>query len=155
MKAPIAQRLHLDERKLPASVFESFARRGGLRREREQRREAAWESFGKPGRDPQSLATAFGSVANAGVWKRNMKLAQLRTHWDEVVGQGIASHSQVASFVDGVLTIRTESTVWATQLTYLIPQLTATIRERMEGLEIRDIKVTGPASARFGTRRFR
>jgi predicted nucleic acid-binding Zn ribbon protein len=75
-----------------------------------------------------------------------MKLAQLRNHWDQVVGQAIASHSAVADFTDGVLTIRAESTVWATQLTYLIPQLTDTIRRNLKGLTIAEIRVTGPAA---------
>ena len=74
-----------------------------------------------------------------------MKLAQLRNHWDQVVGEAIANHSAVADFTDGVLTIRAESTVWATQLTYLIPQLTDTIRRNLKGLTINEIRVTGPA----------
>ena len=61
-------------------------------------------------------------------------------------GQAIASHSAVADFTDGVLTIRAESTVWATQLTYLIPQLTDTIRRNLKGLTITEIRVTGPAA---------
>ena len=42
--------------------------------------------------------------------------------------------------------IRAESTVWATQLTYLIPQLTDTIRRNLKGLTITEIRVTGPAA---------
>lgn len=142
----VTERLHIDERLLPSEVFERFAKRGNVRRDRQRARELAWENFGKPGRDPAGLASVLGDIAKNGVWIRNMKLAQLRNHWDQVVGEGIALHSVVASFADGVLIIRAESTVWATQLTYLIPQLTDTIRQRMAGLDIRQIKVTGPAS---------
>ena len=55
-------------------------------------------------------------------------------------------HSTVAGFTDGVLTIRAESAVWATQLTYMLPQLTSTIRDRLKGLDIGEIRVTGPQS---------
>ncbi len=101
-----------------------------------RRREEAIENFGKPGRDPAELGSVMTTIAGNGVWAANMKLAQLRNHWDQVVGQAIASHSAVADFTDGVLTIRAESTVWATQLTYLIPQLTDTIRRNLKGLTI-------------------
>ena len=47
---------------------------------------------------------------------------------------------------DGVLTIGTESQVWATQLTYLIPQLEDTIRRNLEGLTVERIRVVGPAA---------
>ena len=86
----------------------------------------------------------LGTLAGEGHWVPHLKVAQLRTQWNLVVGDAIAAHSQVADFRDGVLTIRAESPVWATQLNYLIPQLTATIRERLAGLDIERIQVTGP-----------
>ena len=92
------------------------------------------------------MGSVMTTIAGNGVWAANMKLAQLRNHWDQVVGQAIASHSAVADFTDGVLTIRAESTVRATQLTYLIPQLTDTIRRNLKGLTIAEIRVTGPAA---------
>lgn len=152
MTLPIAKRFHLDERRLPAEVFERLSKRGAVLRDRRKQREEAFENFGKPGRDPAELGNVMDIIAGNGVWTRNLKLAQLRNHWDQVVGEGIARHTTVASFTDGVLVIRAESTVWSTQLTYLIPQLTATIRERLAGLDIQEIRVTGPASQRFTNR---
>ena len=146
MKPPITVTLKLDQRTLPAQVFERYARREDSRKIRAIRAELAWENFGKPGRDPAELGSVMTTIAGNGVWAANMKLAQLRNHWDQVVGQAIASHSAVADFTDGVLTIRAESTVWATQLTYLIPQLTDTIRRNLKGLTIAEIRVTGPAA---------
>ena len=120
MNPPIARQLNLDETKLPAEIFERISRRGATLKDYRRRREEAIENFGKPGRDPAELGSVMTTIAGNGVWAANMKLAQLRNHWDQVVGQAIASHSAVADFTDGVLTIRAESTVWATQLTYLI-----------------------------------
>ncbi len=86
------------------------------------------------------------TIAGNGVWTANMKLAQLRNHWDQVVGQAIASHSAVADFTDGVLTIRAEihGLGHAADLPY--PQLTDTIRRNLKGLTIAEIRVTGPAA---------
>lgn len=148
MIPPVAFRLHLDQTKLAREVFERISRRGALLNDRQhlqQRREEAIENFGKPGRDPTELGNVMSTIAGNGVWSTNLKLAQLRNHWDQVVGPGVAAHSAVADFSGGVLTIRAESTVWATQLTYLIPQLTETIRGNLKGLTINEIRVTGPA----------
>mgnify|MGYP002129224459 CR=1 FL=1 len=116
MNPPIARQLNLDETKLPAEIFERLSRRGATLKDYRRRREEAIENFGKPGRDPAELGSVMTTIAGNGVWAANMKLAQLRNHWDQVVGQAIASHSAVADFTDGVLTIRTtkrfaESTV--------------------------------------------
>ncbi|MDF7663133.1 DUF721 domain-containing protein [Bifidobacterium sp. ESL0763] len=159
MKEPIALALKLDERKLPAQVFDKLSSRSMVRREWARREEEAWQNFGKPGRDPGRLGGVMAAMARQGDWVPHLKIAQLRNHWDQVVGAGIARHSEVTSLADGVLTIRAESTVWATQLTYLIPQLKKTIRQRLEGLDVREIHVTGPQSHRFnrytgGARRY-
>ncbi|MBW3090326.1 DUF721 domain-containing protein [Bifidobacterium miconisargentati] len=146
MRPPIAEALHLDAAKLPAEVFERLSRRGALLKDRRRREEESLENFGKPGRDPAELGSVMTTIAGSGVWASNLKLAQLRNHWDQVVGPAIAQHSAVADFRDGILIIRAESTVWATQLTYLIPQLTETIRRNLKGLTINEIRVTGPAA---------
>lgn len=154
MNPPIAESLKLDERKLPAQVFERFTRRQFSRRARADRAEKAWESFGKPGRDPTRLASVADVLAIRGHWGPHLKLAQLENHWDEVVGPQIAMHSKPGGYQNGVLTIRTESGVWATQLTYLIPQLKARIAERLAGLPIEQIVVSGPRTSAFARGRY-
>lgn len=146
-EAPIATKLKLDERRLGAEVFERIDARAGIVRERRAKAELGWESFGKPGRDPATLGSVAGVIAAAGKWVPHLKIAQLNNNWDQVVGPGVAAHSTVASFTDGVLTIRADSQVWATQLTYLIPQLTAVIREKLAGLDIEEIRVMGGAAS--------
>lgn len=154
MTPPIAETLKLDARKLPAQVFERFTRRQFSRKAREERAERAWESFGKPGRDPARLGSVADVLAIRGNWGPHLRLAQLENHWDEVVGPQIALHSRPGGYDHGVLTIRTESGVWATQLTYLIPQLKAKIAERLAGLPIEQIVVTGPRTSSFARGRF-
>lgn len=156
MKPPITVTLKLNQSTLPAQVFERYARREDSRKIRRMRAELAWENFGKPGRDPAKLGGVAAAIAKNGNWIPHLKISQLNNHWDQVVGPAIAQHSRVVSFRDGVLTIGAESQVWATQLTFLIPQLTATITEKLEGLPIRDIRVSGPSvgyTRKWGKRR--
>ena len=146
MTPPIARTLKLDPRELPAKVFEGYAKRESMRKQRTERAEKAWESFGQPGRDPARLDGVAAILAKNGNWIPHLKISQLNNHWDQVVGTANAMHSHVVSFKDGVLTIGTDSPVWATTMTYLIPQLGETIRRRLEGLDVRDIRVVGPTA---------
>ena len=141
---PIVRALGLDPRKLPAEVFGRLATRAGYIADRAQREEEAWRNFGKPGRDPHTLGGVLDVLAKEGSWTTNLELAQLRSHWDQVVGAAIAQHSKVIGCAEGVLTISTASPAWTTQLTFMVPQLTATIRERLKDLDIQEIRVTGP-----------
>ena len=63
---PICATLHLDQRKLPATVFEHIAKMAGGKRQRMIDAEAAWENFGKPGRDPSTLGSVTALIANNG-----------------------------------------------------------------------------------------
>ena len=81
---PICETLHLDQRKLPAEVFERISRRAGRYKEREERARQAWENFGKPGRDPQTVGNIFNVIATQGSWTPHLKIAQMQNHWDQV-----------------------------------------------------------------------
>ncbi|MFT8988542.1 MAG: DUF721 domain-containing protein [Bifidobacterium psychraerophilum] len=154
MNIPIDQRLQLDVRKLPARTFERFTKRSLSLRLLRERSERAWFNFGKPGRDPNSLAGVVTGIVQQEDWTPHLKIAQLRNHWDSIVGTAIAQHSSVVGYEHGELTIRTESTVWATQLTYLVPQLKNTISQRLGDLPVERITVTGPHSQSFRNKRF-
>ena len=85
-KPPICELLNLDQRKLPAEVFDRISDRAGRLKEREERARKAWESFGKPGRDPETVGSLFNLLASNGAWIPHLKMAQMRDHWDQVVG---------------------------------------------------------------------
>lgn len=148
-KPPICETLKLDQRKLPAEVFERISKRAGLLKEREEKSRKAWESFGKPGRDPVTMGSIFNILAQNGAWIPHLKMAQMRDHWDQVVGKANAMHSYPVSLRDGVLTIRCDSPAWTTTLSYMVPALTDTIRKNLEGLPINEVKVTGPQQQGF------
>ena len=121
----------------------------GRLKEREERARKAWESFGEPGRDPETVGSLFNLLASNGAWIPHLKMAQMRDHWDQVVGVENAKHSYPASLRDGVLTIRCDSPAWTTTLSYMTPLLTDTIRRKLEGLTINEVRVTGPQSQGF------
>ncbi len=148
-KPPICELLNLDQRKLPAEVFDRISDRAGRLKEREERARKAWESFGKPGRDPETVGSLFNLLASNGAWIPHLKMAQMRDHWDQEVGVENAKHSYPASLRDGVLTIRCDSPAWTTTLSYMTPLLTDTIRRKLEGLTINEVRVTGPQSQGF------
>lgn len=151
---PVHIVLHLNVSKLPEEIFKPFAMRGMSVRRLRERSQQAWWSFGKPGRDPNKLGGVLEKIAEESDWVPHLKISQLEEHWSEVVGAAIASHSYVISYEHGVLTIQASSTVWATQLSYLIPQLKETIALKLAGLPIERITVTGPHSYSFRRGKF-
>ena len=55
-----------------------------------------------------------------------------------------AAHSSPEGYADTVLTVRADSTAWATQLRYLAPQLVAMLNEQLGDGTVTRIRVLGP-----------
>ena len=105
--------------------------------------------FRQTRRDPQKIGNIFGLIATQGKWTPHLKIAQMQNHWDQVVGRENAMHTYPVSLRDGILTIRCDSPAWTTTMNYMIPKLTRIIREKLEGLTINEVRVTGPQQQSF------
>src|SRR5882757_3088484 len=67
-------------------------------------------------RDPQPLeATLARLLAEAG-WEAPAAVGGIIHGWADIVGARIAAHCEPVSYEDGVLTVQTDSSAWATEL---------------------------------------
>jgi len=62
--------------------------------------------------------------------------------WPEVVGEGIAAHSEAVSLEGGVLHVRVDGSVWAQELTMLQAQIKAGFARRLGDGAVTDIRFT-------------
>lgn len=145
---PACVALGLDQRKLPAETFERIVAKAGSARRRRERNEKAFESFGKPGRDPGRLGGVLDSFATTSGWKPYMRLAELNSDWDKVVGEANARNSRVIGLRDGVLTVCTRSPAWTVTLQGISPQILEKVQEKMPELHVEHVNVVGPVAHR-------
>ncbi|CAB4673022.1 unannotated protein [freshwater metagenome] len=61
-----------------------------------------------------------------------------------VIGEEISAHANPVSLIDGVLTLQTTSTAWATQLRLLAPQIIKTIQTSASGALVETVVILGP-----------
>lgn len=71
-------------------------------------------------------------------------MAALRARWAEVVGAEVADHVVPEGFEDAVLTLRADSTAWATQVRLLLADLHRVVDEAVGGGVVRGLRVVGP-----------
>lgn len=106
-------------------------------------------------RDPQLLSSAIPRMIEDRGWSVPAAVGGVMGRWGEIVGSHIAAHCTPLEFNDGILTVRTDSAAWATELRMLAPQLLAklnaelgTSRAAHGGREaagaISNLKVVGP-----------
>ncbi len=98
------------------------------------------------GRDPQTVgATVDRLVADRG-WQAPVAVGGVIGRWEAVVGAEIAAHCTPEAFIESVLTVRADSTAWATQLRLLLPQVMRRLTEEVGEDVVTKIVVLAPTS---------
>ena len=95
-------------------------------------------------RDPKLLADAVERLVETKGWTNEINVHTLLARWALLIGTTNAAHSHPEGYADTVLTDRTDSTAWATQLRYMAPQLVAMLNEQLGDGTVTRISVLGP-----------
>lgn len=132
---------------LARSIADSVGAGPRRRRKRTQRpqRVDPLRSGARPDdRDPKLLGTAFDNLVESKGWSTDLSIRALLARWPALVGPTNAAHSWPESYAETILTVRTESTVWATSLRTMAPQLVAKLNEQLGDGTVTRVKVLGP-----------
>lgn len=95
-------------------------------------------------RDPQTLDVTLGRLVSDHGWALDLRMHGIFGRWPDLVGPDVAQHCTPVSFADGRLTVRTDSTAWATQLRLLAPTLVRRLNEEVGHGTVTVIDVEGP-----------
>ena len=154
---PVGERIELTP---PSEVARAALNRAkaaaagrGIRPGQEARRRSPLEPLrgtpGKGGRDPRLVSETLASLVRDHGWTQDISVGGVIGRWRDVVGDQVADHCTPEEFEDHVLTVRTDSTSWATNLKLLVPQLLRRLADDVGDGVVRDVLVLGPAGPGF------
>ncbi|PPK93856.1 uncharacterized protein DUF721 [Kineococcus xinjiangensis] len=113
--------------------------------ERDRRRSAAARSGAWPdARDPQPLKSLVDRLVGERGWREPVSVGGVFGRWDAVVGSEVAQHCRPETFDEGKLTVRAESTAWATQVRLLVPDVLRRLDEELGSGVVTAVVVRGP-----------
>lgn len=94
--------------------------------------------------EPTLLGDLLKEVIDDQGWTREVNVHQLLARWPTLVGEENATHSQPVAYADTVLTVRAESSTWASALRMIAPQLVARLNEQLGQGTVTRVVVVGP-----------
>ena len=123
------------------------------KRAKNKKKEGASVPFGV-GRDPHGIDDILEGLTSRLGWNSSLAKADLLASWADLAGAETAVHSEPVGIEDGILTVRCDSTAWATQLRLMRGQITTSIAQRFPDAGIKSVKFDGPnaPSWKRGTR---
>jgi predicted nucleic acid-binding Zn ribbon protein len=97
-------------------------------------------------RDPEDLGAVMDALTTRLGWTSPLAQSELLASWAGIVGVETAEHSTPTSIDEGVLTVRCDSTAWATQLRLMRVQLMTSIATRYPDAGISSLRFEGPGA---------
>lgn len=129
------------------------ARRRGLRpgdAPRGRRAEVQLGDARPGGRDPRTVAESLDALVGQLAWTPGVTAGTIQARWAELFGDEVAARASYVSFDAGVLTMRADSTAWATNLRWAVPTMLRTLGEQLGDGVVVQIEVQGPGGPGFG-----
>lgn len=110
------------------------------------RREPTYSSAAPDDRDPATVAEAIINLVTDRGWQAATSMGRIWGEWASLVGPTLAEHVKPEAFdrSTGRLTLRADSTAWATQVRMLSTQLRKRLQAEITGGIVTDITVLGP-----------
>lgn len=125
------------------ALFGGTVRRSGQSPQRRRREAAESRPYG-PGRDPRGIGDVLTVLTDELGWASPLAKSELMASWPELVGADTAGHTSPVGIEDGLLTVKCDSTGWATQLRLMRSELLGHITKRFPDAGITGIRFQGP-----------
>jgi predicted nucleic acid-binding Zn ribbon protein len=94
--------------------------------------------------DPQLISDVLKNLIQDREWQSGIAEGNLFANWENIVGAEIAEHTEPIAILEGVLTIRTSSTAWATQLNLISNDVLASLQASAPGALVEKLSIIGP-----------
>ncbi len=127
------------------SVFGDGASRSSDARRRAVREPGSTRPYGA-GREPEDLGSVMDALTSRLGWNSPLAQSELLASWADIAGVETAEHSTPFGIDEGILTVRCDSTAWATQLRLMRVQLMTSIATRYPDAGIQQVRFEGPGA---------
>ena len=120
--------------------------RAPARRDRDARRQRATRDNRDGYRDPALLGDQMERLLLDRGWNVDVAVGSVMGRWSAIVGPDVAGHVTPVTFEDGVLTVRADSTAWATQMRLMSSSLLTRLESEVGAGSVTGLQVLGPSA---------
>jgi predicted nucleic acid-binding Zn ribbon protein len=101
---------------------------------------------GRDGRDPTTLGDQMDRLLVDRGWNVDVAVGAVMGRWPAIVGADVSAHCTPVTFSEGVLTVRADSTAWATQLRLMTSSILGRLEAEVGQDTVTRLHVQGPSA---------
>ena len=98
------------------------------------------------GRDPGLLGDTIDRMVADRGWRVDVAVGSVMGRWPEIVGPDVAAHCVPVTFEAGILTVRADSSAWATQIRLLSSTILGRVAGEIGEGAVTELRVHGPSA---------
>jgi predicted nucleic acid-binding Zn ribbon protein len=91
--------------------------------------------------DPLRLRDVLRSEGNRLGIEAAVETGVIFSRWPKIVGDGVAAHARPSSLRHGVLRVRADSPVWATEISYLASEIQRRANDEVRATVVKEVRV--------------
>lgn len=100
----------------------------------------------RDGRDFNLIGDQIEAMVAERGWDVDVAVGSVMGRWAQIVGAEVAAHTVPVTFEDAVLTVRCDSTAWATQLRMMSSHLLQRISDDVGPGVVVELRIVGPSA---------
>lgn len=100
----------------------------------------------RDGRDLDLIGEQIEAMVAERGWDVDVAVGSVMGRWAQIVGAEVGAHTVPVTFEDAVLTVRCDSTAWATQLRMMSSHLLQRISEDVGPGVVVELRIVGPSA---------
>lgn len=97
---------------------------------------------------PLPLAELLETVSTRRGWRQRLEGARVHQRWEEIAGAQLAAHTEPVRLHGGVLVVRAESSLWATEVRHLAGALVDRANAVLGAGQVHKLRVTSGENRR-------
>ena len=100
----------------------------------------------RDGRDFGLIGDQIEAMVAERGWDVDVAVGSVMGRWEQIVGAEVAAHTVPVTFEDAILTVRCDSTAWATQLRMMSSHLLQRISDDIGPGVVAELRIVGPSA---------
>lgn len=92
-------------------------------------------------KSPKPISLLLDRLIQINGWEDKVAIGKIARSWSEIVGETISAHTRLGKFINGELSIKTDSSIWRSELLLRQEDIIKKINSKIGKIVVTSLKI--------------